>query len=169
METFPLEFFLFLIVIFLGVLAAAASVQVFLLHKLIRELGRAYEGLDTARKSLGLVLQDLAAWSGTVSSTLNKGRDTVSALYETAEAVRTIASDAQSIVKNIFVEKDKPTAGNGTNDTKGPERRGKDPVESRSAAKPRGAATDDEPLSAVDDAEEEELLVYERPDNREVR
>lgn len=165
-ETVPLEFFLLLIVIFLGVMAAAASVQAFLLRKLIRELGRAYEDFDTARRSLGILLKDLATLTGTVNNSLNKGKDAISALDDAAEAVRTVASDMKSIVKKIFSTINTLTADI---DTSGPERNDSVDRKSRPGSRSKDAKTENDLSSAVDTAEEEELLRYERPDRQEVR
>lgn len=161
--TSPAEFLLFLAVVFLGVLAAAAAVQTFLLQKLIRELGRAYEDLDTVRRSVGRILQDLAALTGTAGITLNKGRDAVSALCDTVETVRAVVSDAKSIIKKMVAEMGNPVA---ESDTKGEESRrcddsvGRDPSPDANSGE---RATEGPSASAAGGAEEEGLLVYERP------
>lgn len=162
-ETVPLEFFLLLIVIFLGVMAVAASIQAFLLHRLIRGLRRAYEDLDTTRRSLENLFKDLAALTGTANSTLMKGKDVMCAFDDAVETVQTATSDLKSMVEGIFAQLNNVTA---EIDTFGADVERRDPTNRKT--RPDTASTETK-AEDEDTEEEEELLIYRRPVNQEER
>jgi hypothetical protein len=96
------EFLLACIAGLLGVLTVAAAAQVFLLYRLIRELARACAELGVARDSAGRILQDVAVMTGMAATVLSKGKESVSAFCEAADAARTMAFEVKSFVTAIL-------------------------------------------------------------------